>query len=100
MNGAVKWLGKDKVVLTLNDRRKYLDIFWFTLFHELGHVLQQRIKVLSVSESKKIGLVTDSRIQKLEAEADLFSQNTLIPKAEYDVFIMKSGNSFTAISQL
>lgn len=51
MNGAVKWLGKDKVVLALNDRRKYLDIFLFALFHELGHVLQQRIKVLSVSES-------------------------------------------------
>lgn len=100
MNGAVKWLGKDKVVLALSDRRKYLDIFGFALFHELGHVLQQRIKVLSVSEGKKIGLETDSRIQKLEAEADLFSQNTLIPKAEYDVFIMKSGNSFTAISQL
>lgn len=23
VNGAVKWLGKDKVVLALNDRRKY-----------------------------------------------------------------------------
>lgn len=45
VNGAVKWLGKDKVVLALNDRRKYADTFWFALFHELGHVLQQRVKV-------------------------------------------------------
>ena len=37
VNGAVKWLGKDKVVLALNDRRKYADTFWFALFHELGH---------------------------------------------------------------
>ena len=29
VNGAVKWLGKDKVVLALNDRRKYADTFWF-----------------------------------------------------------------------
>ena len=56
VNGAVKWLGKDKVVLALNDRRKYADTFWFALFHELGHVLQQRVKVLLVSEKNKAGL--------------------------------------------
>ena len=53
VNGAVKWLGKDKVVLALNDRRKYADTFWFALFHELGHVLQHREKVLLVSEKNK-----------------------------------------------
>ena len=50
VNGAGKWLGKDKVVLALNDRRKYADTFRFALFHELGHVLQHRIKVLLVIE--------------------------------------------------
>lgn len=96
VNGAVKWLGKDKVVLALNDRRKYADTFWFALFHELGHVLQQRIKVLLVSEIKKAGLETDDLIQRLEAEADAFSQNTLIPKAEYDEFVMMCSSGFTA----
>lgn len=96
VNGAVKWLGKDKVVLALNDRRKYADTFWFALFHELGHVLQQRIKVLLVSEIKKTGVETDDLIQKLEAEADAFSQNTLIPKTEYDEFVMMCSRSFTA----
>lgn len=96
VNGAVKWLGKDKVVLALNDRRKYADTFWFALFHELGHVLQQRIKVLLVSETKKAGLEMDVLIQRLEAEADAFSQNTLIPKAEYDEFVMMCSSGFTA----
>lgn len=96
VNGAVKWLGKDKVVLALNDRRKYADTFWFALFHELGHVLQQRIKVLLVSVIKKAGLETDDLIQRLEAEADAFSQNTLIPKAEYNEFIMMCNRGFTA----
>ena len=95
VNGAVKWLGKDKVVLALNDRRKYADTFWFALFHELGHVLQQRIKVLLVSEIKKAGLETDDLIQRLETEADAFSQNTLIPKAEYDEFVMICSRGFT-----
>lgn len=98
VNGAVKWLGKDKVVLAMNDRRKYADTFWFALFHELGHVLQQRIKVLLVSEKKKLGLETDDLIQKLESEADLFSRNTLIPKEEYDSFLEENQRGFSAES--
>lgn len=96
VNGAVKWLGKDKVVLALNDRRKYADIFWFALFHELGHVLQQRIKVLLVSEIKKAGLETDELMQRLEAEADRFSRNTLIPQTEYDEFVRMNSSAFSA----
>lgn len=95
VNGAVKWLGKEKVVLALNDRRKYADTFWFALFHELGHVLQQRIKVLLVSEKNKDGLAVDEVIQKLEIEADLFSRNTLIPESEYKKFIEKNPTGFT-----
>lgn len=98
VNGAVKWLGKDKVVLALNDRRKYADTFWFALFHELGHVLQQRVKVLLVSEKNKAGLETDALIQKLEMEADLFSQDTLIPKDEYLEFIEDNPGGFTSDS--
>ena len=98
VNGAVKWLGKDKVVLALNDRRKYADTFWFALFHELGHVLQQRVKVLLVSEKNKAGLETDALIQKLETEADLFSQDTLIPKDEYLEFIEDNPRGFTSDS--
>lgn len=96
VNGAVKWLGKDKVVLALNDRRKYADTFWFALFHELGHVLQQRIKVLLVSEKNKAGLETDDLVQRLEDEADWFSQDILIPKDEYDEFLQANQNGFSA----
>ncbi len=96
VNGAVKWLGRDKVVLALNDRRKYADTFWFALFHELGHVLQQRIKVLLVSEKNKEGLETDALIQRLEAEADAFSRDTLIPKDDYDRFLKSNPCGFTA----
>ncbi|MDD7389650.1 MAG: HigA family addiction module antitoxin [Lachnospiraceae bacterium] len=96
VNGAVKWLGKDKVVLALNDRRKYADTFWFALFHELGHVLQQRVKVLLVSEQNSGGLETDDLIQRFEREADIFSQNTLIPKEEYDEFLKINQKGFTA----
>lgn len=92
VNGAVKWLGKDKVVLALNDRRRYADLFWFALFHELGHVMQQRIKVLLVSNTDS-EQVTDKVLQKLETDADTFSQDTLIPKEEYLRFISENKNN-------
>lgn len=98
VNGAVKWLGKDKVVLALNDRRKYADTFWFALFHEVGHVLQQRIKILLVSEKNKAGLETDDLIQKLENEANAFSQDTLIPGDDYEKFLIANQQGFTADS--
>lgn len=96
VNGAVKWIGKDKVILALNDRRKYADTFWFALFHELGHVLQQRIKVLLVSERNRIGFETDELIGRLEAEADRFSRNTLLSQEEYDEFVKMNMGKFTA----
>ena len=98
VNGAVKWLGKDKVILAMNDRRKYADTFWFALFHELGHVLQQRIKVLLVSEKNKAGLETDDLIRKLETEADTFSKNTLIPQDKYSEFVADNTSGFTVES--
>jgi len=98
VNGAVKWLGKDKVVLALNDRRKYADTFWFALFHELGHVFQQRIKVLIVSEKNKGDLETDDLLQRLEQEADSFSQNILIPPDKYADFLASNRYRFTAES--
>ena len=80
--------------MALNDRRKYADTFWFALFHELGHVLQQRIKVLLVSEKNKTGYETDALIQRLEKEADEFSRNTLIPKLEYEDFLAVNTSGF------
>lgn len=86
VNGAVKWLGKDKVILAINNHRKYADTFWFSLFHELGHIMQQRIKVLIVSDDKQ-SFEKDELLHRLELEADAFAKNTLIPEQEYNQFI-------------
>ena len=82
--------------MALNDRQKYADVFWFALFHELGHVLQQRIKVLLVSEKNRDELEVNELIKKLETEADEFSKNTLIPRDEYDEFINRYKGGFKA----
>lgn len=86
INGAVKWVSKDKVVLALNDRRKFADSFWFALFHELGHVMQQRIKMLIIS-SEKNDLQESELTDRLEAQADEFSQNILIPVKDFEDFV-------------
>lgn len=89
VNGAVKWLGKDKVVLALNDRRKYADVFWFSLFHELGHVRQQRLKVTFVNDKKINYGEIDELLIELEKEANSFSRDQLIPLNEYNDFLLK-----------
>lgn len=83
INGAVKWINQDRVVLAMNDRRLNADTFWFSLFHEIKHVLQQKTKTVFVSSSKQEMKAMD---EKLEEEADIFAQNTLIPICDYRQF--------------
>lgn len=78
INGAVKWFGQNQVMLALNDRRCYADTFWFALFHEIKHVLQQKPRMVFISYSS-IAEVEST----LEEEADSFSANVLIPTVEY-----------------
>lgn len=86
INGAVKWIGRDKVVLAMNDRCNYADIFWFSLFHEIKHVLQQKVKMTFVSASELPHSQVDA---SLEEEADCFAQEYLIPSAKYEEFVRR-----------
>lgn len=80
VNGVVKWISSDRVVLAMNDRRAYADTFWFSLFHEIKHVLQQKTKTVFVSSSLEEMQVMNI---KLETEADEFARNYLIPPKDY-----------------
>lgn len=92
INGAVKWLDKEHVVLALNDRRCYADTFWFSLFHEIKHVLQQKLKRVFLSYNREILNVSENEDEK---EADKFSQDTLIPSEKYSEFV--NARSFRAM---
>lgn len=78
VNGAVKWLSQNQVVLAMNDRGLYADRFWFSLFHEIKHVLQQKIKTTFVSCSETEMISMNSSLEK---EADQFAADYLIPKS-------------------
>lgn len=79
--GATKWINKDKVVLGITNRRKYADIFWFSLLHELGHVFQRKITKTIVD------FETRDFIEDYEKEADQFAKDLLIPPNDYGLFI-------------
>lgn len=94
INGAVTWVNQNKVILALNDRRNYADTFWFSLFHEIKHVLQQKHKQLFISEIKNDLSSLDDRLEK---EANDFASDTLISRQEYKSFLEQKNFSDEAI---
>lgn len=80
VNGATKWL-KDKAVIQLSLLYKYVDILWFSFFHEAAHILLHGKKEVFIENAQ---LKTDS-----EKEADQFAADFLIPRIDYDAFVSR-----------
>jgi addiction module HigA family antidote len=81
ISGATYWIGRDKVVLMLSLRYKSDDHFWFTFFHEAGHIILH-------SKSSIIVDGNDLSGNEVEQEANYFAANILIPKKDYNNFIL------------
>ncbi len=75
VNGAVKWINDERVVLAINNRGLDADKFWFSLFHEIRHVLQRKIKTVFISYNEQE--MIDANYQ-LEEDANNFATNYLI----------------------
>ncbi len=93
LNGATRWIGGNPLI-QLSDKNKYQDIFWFTFFHELCHILKHGKKeaFLEYENSK-------SETGK-EKEADKFAQEILIKPIPYKNFVAYGNFSKSAISKL
>ena len=70
-NGATKWLTAHKAMILLNLRGRSEDKFWFSFFHEAGHVLKDKKKDLLIND----GSQDDPR----EKKANEFASEFLIP---------------------
>lgn len=79
-NGATKKIG-DNIMLMVNDRRLNADSFWFTLFHEIGHIV-----------NGDYGISFEKEIGEQEEAADKFAEDSLIPPEKYQEFL--SGKRF------
>lgn len=84
-NGATFWLGKDKAVLMMTIRGRWADIFWFSLFHELGHILLHDKRHVFLEDGEP-----GPDWQKQEEEADSFARKLLIPDDEYERFVKET----------
>ena len=82
--GATKWINKNKVVLGITNRGKNADTFWFSLLHELGHVLQKKMTKTFVDFD------AEDSIEDFEKEADQFAKEVLIPSKDYELFLAES----------
>lgn len=72
-SGATRWLGPSKALIQLSLRYKTDDQFWFTFFHEAGHILLhgKRMTFVEYDESD------EARVQ--DEEASSYATDFLIP---------------------
>lgn len=87
VNGATKWLG-DNPMIQVSIRGKMADKLWFTLFHEIGHILKH-------GKGGQISCDHDTSTQ--EQEANDFAAEVLLPKKKYDKFRYNGDYSRQAI---
>lgn len=74
-NGATKKIGEN-IMLMVNDRRLNADTFWFTLFHEIGHIV-----------NGDYGISFEKETGELEDAANRFAEDNLIPRDMYQEFV-------------
>jgi len=95
VNGATFWLNKkEKAVLMMTIRGSCSDIFWFSLFHEIGHILLHTQREVFLEDG-----YSNSNLQKQENEADKFARDFLIGIEDWNSFIQDNNFSKKAILQ-
>lgn len=81
VNGATRWIRSDRALVQLSLRYKWLDIFWFTFFHEASHVLEGYSRRVIIHANGGSGA------SESEQRADQFAADTLIPPKAWAQFI-------------
>lgn len=80
LDGAALCSTRKRAIVAMTLRHDRLDNFWFTLFHELGHLK------LHVGIGQFAAIFDDTEApadSEVEDEADLFAQEALIPAAQW-----------------
>lgn len=85
INGSTRWIN-DVPCIQMTGRHKRNDVFWFTFFHELGHILLHGKKDIFLEDIE----YADKQKEK-EEEADVFSSRILLSQAEENE-ITRNGN--------
>lgn len=91
LNGASRWVSSTKALIALTGRGKRADKLWFTLLHELGHVMlhQKRRTFINLEDGRAENVV--------EEEADVFAKRSLIPATLESKLAAVPSNSLRAV---
>jgi len=116
-SGATWWASPSKAVVLLSNRGKREDRFWFSFFHEIGHVLFHAKRDTFLDQTRggdeegelppwgepapSSGFLDDgSRDTKLEQEADQFASEALIPARHLPLLpTLHSSGAITALAE-
>lgn len=91
VQGFIKKTDGDKLIMCLTLRKARADTFWFTLFHEIGHIINGDVQNRFVD--------FDSVESNMEAKANTFARDILINPKEYKEFVIKNDFSEEAINK-
>jgi len=86
INGATRWLNDDTALIQLSCRYKRNDIFWFTFFHEAGHILLHGKKDIFLESMDYSNLD-----QQKEAEANAFAVKWILTEEQETEIIQRIG---------
>jgi HTH-type transcriptional regulator / antitoxin HigA len=90
VQGFIKRTSDGSVVLCMTTRRAVADIFWFSLMHEIAHILNGDIKESFVDY--------DYSQSEIEKKADRCASEFLINTSDYGKFINKKDFSIQSIA--
>lgn len=86
-SGATSWLTPSKAMLLLSRRYASDDQFWFSFFHEAGHIVLHGKRDAFLDEDDALGNGGSQERLRKEQEADAFAADLLIPATEWRRFV-------------
>lgn len=93
VSGVARWINNGQTpLIQLSGRYKSNDHFWFTFFHEAGHILKHGKKDFFIEGNSEI-LMDETK----EREANEFAANYLIPPRDFRRFVEQGDFSEAAI---
>ncbi|GAC1473868.1 MAG: HigA family addiction module antitoxin [Isosphaeraceae bacterium] len=88
IDGAAFWLNQDSPVVAISIRLDRIDSFWFTLFHELGHIFHGHSQSVD-NDLAGDGPSSAGELPDSERMADEFASERLVPVREIDSLIAR-----------
>ena len=94
VHGYICQKSENRYQMALTIRGAYADIFWFSLFHELGHIVNG-----DISKAQKFIDIVETEQTNREIEADKFASDSLIDPTDYVSFIRMGDYSIGSIKK-